>query len=225
MEPTLSRDGSRHVTDEIINTISHLAAACLALLGSVLLIVQAVYAHKIWSIVAFAIYGFSLVNLFIFSTLHHGINGGQRLNTVLRTFDYTAVFGLIAGTVTPLCLILYRNPLGWSVLGVVWVIAAAGIALRSVFRDLPKHITNTLYIVLGWLPAVLVLIGQRQLPFGGLLLLMLGGLLYSFGFVIFVIERPNPRPGQFGFHEIWHILVVAAALCHYLFMYWFVLPH
>jgi len=224
MEELLSRDGSRHVTNEVANTVSHLAAGCFALLGSVLLIVQAAGARKVWSIVAFSVYGLALTSLFTFSTLHHGLNLSPRANRTLRTFDYASIFALIGGTVTPISLILYRNPYGWSVLGVVWAIAALGITLRAVFDSLPKYITNTMFIVLGWLPAVLVLIGGVSLPLGALVLLVLGGLLYSGGFAMYVLERPNPRPGIFGFHEIWHITVALAALCHYLFMYIYVLP-
>lgn len=224
MDEVRSRDGSRHVTNEVVNTVSHLAAGCLALLGSVLLIVQSASNQKIWSIVAFSVYGLGLVSMFTFSTLHHGLNGSQRVNRTMRTFDYISIFALIGGTVTPISLILYRNIYGWSVLGVVWAIAALGITLRSVHHALPKHITNTLFIVLGWLPAVLVLIGGASLPIGALILLALGGLLYSGGFVLFVIEKPNPWPGIFGFHEMWHVTVALAALCHYLFMYLYVLP-
>lgn len=223
-ELPLSRDGSKHVTNEVVNTVSHLAAACFALLGSVLLIAKAAAQEKPWSIVAFSVYGLSLVSLFTFSTLHHGLNGSPRTNRLFRTFDYTSIFALIGGTVTPISLILYRNIYGWSVLSVVWAIAALGITLRAVHHALPKHITNTLFIVLGWLPAVLVLVGGTSLPVGALALLGSGGLLYSGGFVLFVIEKPNPKPGVFGFHEIWHVVVALAALSHFLFMYIYVLP-
>jgi hemolysin III len=105
----------------------------------------------------------------------------------------------------------------------VWLIAAVGIALRSSLHELPKYVTNTLYIALGWMPVVLVGAG-RSLPWGALALMAAGGLIYSIGFVIFVVEKPNPWPGVFGFHEIWHLMVVVAALLHYLLMYIYVLP-
>ena len=227
MEPTaptaLSRDGSVHVTDERVNTVSHLAATCFALVGAALLISQAAAQGDPWKIVGFSVYGFSVLMLFGSSTLHHGIDRGPRVNEVLRTLDYDSVFLLIAGSVTPLVLVLFRNTYGWTVLGAVWAIAAAGIVLRSVRRDLPKHLTNTLYIVLGWIPVLLAGAGV-PLPFGAYALMAAGGLMYSAGFVVFVIERPNPVPGVFGFHEIWHLVVVAAALLHYLLMYLYVLP-
>lgn len=218
-----SRDGSVHVTDERINTISHLVGACFALLGGALLVAQAAAEGEPWTVVGLSIYAASLLTLFVSSTLHHGLDRGPRVNDVLRTLDYTSVFFLIAGTVTPIVLVLDRTVFGWVVLGTVWGIAALGIAARSVWRDLPKWVTNTLYIVLGWMPVVLVL-GGLTLPLGGLALMAAGGVVYSVGFVVFIVERPNPVPGVFGFHEIWHILVVVAAALHFLLMYAFVLP-
>src|SRR5690606_40857436 len=109
-----------------------------------------------------------MILLFSASALHHGIDGSPRTNQVLRTLDYAAVFTLIAGTVTPLVLVVFRNTFGWTVLGAVWVIAIAGIVVRSVFPQLPKYVTSTLYIVLGWIPVLLV---------------ASGGLAYSLGFV------------------------------------------
>lgn len=221
--PARSRDGSVHVTDERINTVSHLAAACFALVGAALLITQAVAQGDLWKTVGFSVYGFSVLMLFISSTLHHGIDAGPRVNAVLRTLDYDSVFLLIAGSVTPLVLVLFRTTYGWTVLGAVWAIAAAGIALRSSLRGLPRHVTNTLYITLGWMPVLLAGAGV-PLPFGAYALMAAGGLLYSAGFVIYVIERPNPVSGVFGFHEIWHLMVVGAAVLHYLLMYLYVLP-
>lgn len=221
--PPLSRDGSIHVTDERINTVTHLAASCFALVGSALLIAQAGAQGDVWKVVGFSVYAFSVLMLFVSSTLHHGIDKGPRVNELLRTLDYDSVFLLIAGSVTPLVLVLFRNTYGWAVLGAVWAIAAIGIVLRSVLRTLPKYVTNTLYIALGWMPVLLAGAGA-SLPFGAYALMAVGGIVYSVGFVLFVIEKPNPVPGVFGFHEIWHVLVVVAALLHYLLMYFYVLP-
>lgn len=218
-----SRDGSVHVTDERFNTVSHLFAACFAVAGAAVLVAQAAAQADPWKVVGFSIYGVSVVMLFVTSALHHGIDGGPRVNEVLRTLDYVSVFLLIAGSVTPIVLVLFRSPYGWAVLGAVWLIATLGIVARSVLRELPKDVTNTLYIALGWLPVLLVGAGG-SVPVGALVLMAAGGLVYSAGFVIFVLERPNPWPGVFGFHEIWHAMVVVAAVLHYLLMYLYVLP-
>lgn len=221
-ESPISKDGSAHITDERINTITHLVAACLALPGGILLVLQAGLGGDLWKSLSLFIYSLSVIALFTFSTLHHGLHGNPKLNKILRTFDYNAVFFLTAGTVTPLVVVFYPNAFGWSVLAAVWLIAALGITLRSVYAHLPKYITNTLYIVLGWMPVILL--GGGSLPSGALLLLALGGIAYSIGFIIYVIEKPNPIPGLFGFHEIWHILVFIAALTHYFMMYLYILP-
>ncbi len=218
-----SKDGSVHVTDERFNTISHLVASCFALVGAALLISQASVQGEPWKIVGFSIYGLSLMALFVSSTLHHGLNGSPRFDEVLRTLDYSSVFLLIAGTTTPLVLVLFRNTYGWTVFGAVWAIAVLGIAMRSVWRQLPKYVTNTLFISLGWLTVLLVGAGV-PLPLGALALMAAGGLVYSAGFVIYVLEKPNLIPGVFGFHELWHLLVVVAAFLHYLLMYLYLLP-
>lgn len=218
-----SKDGSLHVTDERFNTVSHLFATCFALAGAALLIAQAAPQGDVWKTVGLSIYGASLVLLFLFSTIHHGISAGPTIDETLRTLDYTSVFFLIAGTMTPIVFVFNRNPFGWALLGAVWGIAAIGIVMRSVWRALPKYVTNTLYISLGWL-GVLLVGAEVQLPMTALVLMAAGGLVYSVGFVIFVIERPNPRPGVFGFHELWHALVIVAAALHYVMMYLYVLP-
>jgi hemolysin III len=224
METTpLSRDGSVHVTDERFNTASHLAAACFAIVGAGLVITQASVQADPWKIVGLSIYGLSLVTLFVASALHHGINGSPRMNAVLRTLDYDSVFFLIAGSVTPMVLVLFRNVYGLALLGGFWIVAILGIVLRSVWRQVPKYITNTLYIALGWM-TVLLLGAAVSIPAGAMALMAAGGVVYSIGFVIFVIEKPNPWPGVFGFHELWHLLVIIAAALHYLLIYFHILP-
>ncbi len=218
-----SRDGSVHVTDERFNAASHLAAACFAVVGTGLLVAQASVQGDPWKIAALSVYGLSLITLFTASTLHHGIDRGPLVNEILRTIDYDSVFFLIAGTATPLVLVLFRNVYGWTVLGGVWTIAVFGIVLRSVWTRVPKYITNTIYIALGW-SAVLLAGVASSVPVGAIALMVAGGVAYTVGFVIYVVEKPNPRPGFFGFHEIWHVLVVLAALLHYLLIYFYVLP-
>lgn len=219
----LSKDGSPYITDERVNTITHLVGMCFALLGTLLLVVPAILQKDVWKIISFSLYGFSLLSLFTFSTLHHGLNGGPRLTSVMRTFDYNAVFLLIAGTTTPLALLLYRDVVGSIVLSTVWTIAILGIVLRSVFRTLPKYVTNTLYITLGWLPVSLLLYDNRLQP-AALVLLALGGITYTLGFIVFASEKPNFVPGIFGFHELWHVLVLVGAGLHFWCMYAFLLP-
>ncbi|MBO1029998.1 hemolysin III family protein [Tessaracoccus sp. SD287] len=204
--------------------MSHLVGACFALVGAGLLISQSADQGDPWKIVGLAIYGLSLVVLFVASAVHHGIDAGARVNEVLRTLDYASVYFLIAGSLTPLVLVLFRNVYGWTVLAGVWLIAVAGIVLRSVWRQkVPKYITNTLYISVGWVTALLVGTATH-LSLGALALMGASGVIYTVGFAVYVAERPNVRPGVFGFHELWHVLVMLAALLHYLLVYFYVLP-
>ncbi|MBI9105377.1 MAG: hemolysin III family protein [Spirochaetales bacterium] len=220
-----SKDGSRHVTDEVINTVTHTAGAAFSLLGMVFLIVQSAIYGSVWHVVGFSIYGASLFLLFLASAFHHGIDGSDRLNAFFRLFDYLSIFILIAGTYTPLCLVLSRDSWGWSTFGVVWLLAGAGVTIKAVFPSIPKWFTNTLYICMGWIGAALIIHLIPKVGLWGVSMILLGGILYSVGAVIFYIEKPNPIPGKFGFHEIWHLFVLGGAAIHYLFMFYIVLPY
>lgn len=128
---TRSRDGSIHATDEVFNAASHLSATMLSILGTVLLISQSSAQRDAWKIVSFSIYGASLIFLFGASTLHHSIVGPPRVEAFLRTTDYFAIYPLIAGTFTPLCLVFYHDSVvGWSFSAVVWGIAILGMMVR-----------------------------------------------------------------------------------------------
>ncbi|MFK7929456.1 MAG: hemolysin III family protein [Myxococcota bacterium] len=222
--PDLSKDHSPHVTNERFNTASHLVSAVFALMGGAWLIVQSSIAGSVWHIVAHSIYGATLVSLFIASTLHHGINGSPALERRLRTLDYLGIYLLIAGTMTPICMALLRTPTAWVIFGVAWGVGAAGIALRAARPDLPKWVSSTLYGALGALGVVLAWPVYLETGVFGTGLLAGGGAAYILGSLIFTIERPNPVPGWFGFHEIWHLFVIAGATAHFAFMAFFVLP-
>jgi len=220
-----SKDGSPHVTDEVFNTVSHLAGLIFALVVLVLLVVYASIQAKPWHIVSFSIYGASLVALFLASTLHHGINGSPKVEHRLLILDYCAIFLLIAGSYTPVCLVMMRTPLGWSIFGVTWALAISGILLKTLYPGVPKWVTNTIYVCMGWLAILLAVPLLHVMPLMGLIGLIVGGVLYTVGSVIFYLEKPNPIPERFGFHEIWHVLVLLGALSHSLVMFFSVLPH
>ncbi len=222
--PQYSKDGSIHVTDEVINTATHMTGAIFSLLGTVLLIALAASEGKTLHVISFAIYGTSLILLFLASTFHHGLKASPKMNNFFRLFDYLAIYLLIAGTYTPLCLVLQRNVWGWSTFGVVWALAIAGITIKSVFPQLPRWVSNVFYISIGWIGAILIIRSIPLIGVVGFLLILGGGVIYTIGALIFYFEKPNPVPGKFGFHEIWHLFVLTGAVLHYLFMYFVVLP-
>lgn len=222
--PPYSKDGSVQVTDEVINTITHMAGAIFSVFGSVLLIALAASQGKVLHVIGFSIYGAGLILLFTASTLHHGLDLSPKANKLFRLFDYLAIYLLIAGTYTPLCLVLQMNVWGMSTLGVVWVMTAMGISMKAVFPDMPKWTSNTFYISIGWVGVLIVLRSLPVIGIGGLLLVLTGGIVYTAGALIYYFEKPNPVPGKFGFHEIWHLFVLTGAVLHYLFMFFVVLP-
>jgi hemolysin III len=221
-----SRDGSIHATDEVFNSASHLAACILSILGSILLIVKSSVMSDPWKIVSFSIYGASLVFLFVASTLHHSLVG-RSIEPLLRKMDYIAIYPLIAGTFTPLCLVYYHDSyIGWTFCSVVWAIAILGImATATCFEKIPKWLSMTMYITLGWLGACMSYWLFPKMGLGGFALFLFGGIAFTVGGYIFYTEQPNPVPGRFGFHEIWHIAVILGAFFHWLLMYFYVAPY
>ncbi len=221
-----SKDGSIHVTNEVINTATHLSATIFAILGTVLLVVRAATTDtpdKVWRIVSFAVYGASMIFQFAASTLHHGINGEHKTEELFRLFDYLAIFPLIAGTFTPICLITLRETFwGWSMFGTIWGLALFGILLKSIAPNIPKWVTNTIYLSMGWIGIVLAIPFYMKDGIWAVLVLTLGGIFYTVGSAIFYGEKPNPIEGYFGFHEIWHIFVILGVASHYAIMYFFI---
>jgi hemolysin III len=223
--PPFSKDGSIHVTDEVINTVTHMTGAIFSFLGMVILIVLSAELGKPWHIVSFSIYGLSLMLLFLASSFHHGLNLSDKTNEIFRLFDYLAIFILIAGTYTPICLVINRTVWGWSIFGVVWTLAAIGITIKAVFPKIPRWVSHTLYVSMGWIGAVLIVRSISLIGSLGFILILSGGIVYTTGAAVYYFEKPNPIPGKFGFHEIWHLFVLTGAALHFIFMYFVVLPY
>jgi len=220
----VSKDHSKNVTDESVNTATHMAGAIFALFGWLLLLTKSAQASKWWHLLAFGIYGFTLVALFTMSALHHGVNGTEKTNRRLRTLDYVAVYALITGTLVPLCLVAYKGPLGYAALFVALLVTAFGITMRSVYHGLPSYVSLTLYLCLGWLPALLLVVEPNVLPAGAIGWLLAGGIFYTVGSIIYGQEKLVIVQDKFGFHELWHIAVLLGAFCHFMFMYLYILP-
>lgn len=225
----LSHDGSPHVTDEVFNAASHLMGGLLSVLGTVVLITGASVRHSPWGVVAFSLYGASLMFLFFASFAHHAIKGSPGLMKLLRKLDYVAIYFLIAGTFTPICLVCLHNSwVGWAFFGTSIGLAIFGVALQTLcsgLLELPSWASMTFFVTLGWFGAFLAFPAMPCMGTGGGLLLLAGGLAYTAGGVIFTLQRPNPIPGKFGFHEIWHVFVLFGAAFHWAVMFFFVMPN
>lgn len=220
-----SRDGSIHSTDEVFNSISHLAGFFMSVLATALLVTDASAQGAPWKIVSFAIYGSSLMFLFGASTLHHAITTTPEWERFFQKWDYLAIFPLIAGTFTPLCLVFFPyTTVGWTFFSVVWVLSLSSMFFTGRYFDkAPKWLTMTMYVTLGWLGAFMTFWLLPVMGWGGVGLMVFGGVLYTIGGIIYSTEHPNPYPGRFGFHELWHIFVILAAATHWFMMYQYVL--
>ncbi len=211
----LSKDGSRHVTDEVWNTAISTIGACLTVLGAGWLLWHAGTLGNGAAAGAFAVYGLGTLSVFVTSALHHGVDASPRMNHVLRQLDYFAIFLMIAGTFTPFCLLLAPGVWGQAVLGLVWLMAVLGIAAKAIWPQLAKWKTLAMTIGMGWMALFIALPVYQHLQLAGLVAVATGGVFFTGGGLIFGFERPNPWPGRFGFHEIWHCCVVIGAGCHF----------
>jgi hemolysin III len=200
---------------EPFNGASHLLGLLLAGAGTILLLRMA---SGPWQLAAFSVYGATLILLYGASTLYHTLSVSERPLRALRTLDHIAIYFLIAGTYTPITLVTLHNRLGWALLAAVWLIAVAGIPFKLFFLDAPVWLSTSTYLAMGYLALVAIVPLARMVPISGLLWLVAGGIAYTVGAVIYTRKRPNPFPGRFGHHEIWHLLVLAGSACHFAFM-------
>jgi hemolysin III len=219
MRPGLSKDGSVHVTDEVYNTRISSLGALLALFGVAHLLWRSYAIGSFIHALSFLVYGFGVLSVFVSSALHHGVNGSPRTNWILRQLDYFAIFLMIAGTFTPLCLLFVKSRLGVHVLELVWALAVVSIASKAIYPALPKWVTLAMALGMGWSGLLLVGPVYASIHLNGVIALATGGLFFTGGGIIFGLEKPNPFPGRFGFHEIWHICVLAGAASHNSIMY------
>ena len=204
---------------EPVNGLSHLLGLVLAAAGTLFLLGAA---QRPEQLAAFSIYGSTLILLYAASTLYHSLPLPDRPLRALRTADHIAIYFLIAGTYTPIALLTLNSRLGWILLAVVWLIAAAGIPFKLYFLDAPVWLSTATYLVMGYLALVAVIPLVRAVSVSGVLWLVAGGFAYTVGAVIYSRQRPNPFPGWFGHHEIWHVLVLVGSACHFAFMVYYV---
>jgi hemolysin III len=206
-----------------VSALTHLVGAILSLFGALLLIRYAYQEATTWHIVSFIIYSISLISLYTASTIYHWVPISGEKGLVLRKIDHMMIYILIAGTYTPICLISLRGPWGWSLLISIWILAIAGIILKSISMDIPRWLSTGIYIVMGWLVVIAFYPLRRSLPTQGILWLIGGGIVYTLGAVIYALKWPKFTNKWFGFHELFHLFVIGGSVCHFLLMYKYIL--
>jgi hemolysin III len=201
------REQSRE--EELANSLSHGLGLIAALLATPFLIGHAVRRGEAGFIVGVCIFAATMVLLYLASTLYHALPKG-RAKQVFRVIEHSAIFLLIAGTYTPFTLGVLRGAWGWTLLGLVWGIAVAGVTLKALNRLTHPILTTSLYLLMGWLIVIAVHPLSERVPASGLLWLIAGGLAYTAGVVFFAFDS-RLRYGHF----IWHLFVMAGTACHY----------
>lgn len=204
---------------EPFNAISHFVGFVLAVAGTVALLRLA---RGTAMAVALAVYGGSLILLYGASAVYHALPLPPQRLRWLRTLDHIAIYFLIAGTYTPVAIVTLHGPVGWLLLGTAWAIAAAGIPFKIWWLDAPPWVSTGIYLGMGYMALLAAAPLASAVTPGGLAWLVAGGVAYTIGAIIFTSERPDPIPGVFGHHEIWHLLVLAGSGCHFAFMLWHV---
>jgi len=204
MSPSLSVPKTE---GELANTLTHAIGVLLALGALVLMVVMASLRGTPRHIVGGAIFGSTLVLLYLMSTLYHAFRG-PRLKRVFRILDHSAIFLLIAGTYTPFCLVTLRGPWGWSILGTIWGLACLGVAFKGTLGIRFPWLSLVIYLSMGWLIAVAAMPLAHALPEAGLLWLLAGGLCYTGGAIFYAWKRLRFH------HAIWHLFVLGGSACH-----------
>jgi hemolysin III len=203
-----------------VSGLIHLFSAVLALAGLIVLLIHTQgQGLKQFSM---AVYGLSLVTLFSASTIYHLAKPAEKTLLKLRKFDHSAIYILIAGSYTPICIAFFNGFLRWGFLALIWAIALAGVIVKLFIINTPRWVTAGIYLIMGWMAVLVIKPMLQSMPAAALWWMLAGGLTYSIGAVIYITKKLDFLPGVFGFHEVWHVFVSLAALCHFIMIYQYI---
>lgn len=201
------------------SAITHGAGALLAVVGTAALLLRAVLLGHPAELLPFLIYGLSMVGLYTASTLYHCLNVSVPGRIALRKYDHCSIYLLIAGSYTPICLTALRHSGGPILLSCIWTLAAAGLVLTIAKLGIPRWLTSTIYLIMGWLAIFAIVPLYRALPTTGFALLLAGGLSYTAGGILYAVKWPGRNNPHFGCHEIFHLFILLGSIFHFILMY------
>ena len=207
------------------SAITHFVAMMMALIAATPLLIKAALSSGALGLPAMTIFILSMILLYGASTTYHSVNLSGKSLRFFKKLDHMMIFVLIAGTYTPVCLIILGGPLGYTLLSVVWGIALFGIVLKACWVTCPKWFSSMIYIAMGWVFLAVFGTLWDVLPHAAFLWLLAGGIFYTAGGVIYALKLPifNGRHKYFGSHEIFHVFVMLGSICHFIFMYRYVI--
>lgn len=200
---------------EKFNSISHLIGALLACAGVSFLLASAIDKGDLYKIVAFSVYGGMMVALYAISTIYHSTKG--KLKDFFRQMDYISIYLMIAGSYTPIALVVLNGTWGWTLFVIIWALALVGIIQEIILGKKTRKFSIFIYLLMGWLALIVIKPLVESLPIGGLLWLIAGGLAYTFGVGFFLLDEKYKH-----FHGYWHISVLAGSIFHFICLYIYV---
>ncbi len=203
--------------EEIVNCATHGFGLVLSCAGMVVLLALAILRGDAWHVASCAVYGASLVVLYAASTLYHGARS-TKIKRHLQAADHCCIYLLIAGTYTPFTLVTLRGALGWSLFGLVWALALAGILARIFFGNRFRIAAVASYIFLGWMSVVALKPLAALVPLSAVVWIVAGGLAYTSGVIFFASKRIPHN------HAVWHVFVLGGSICHYVAVVLYVIP-
>ncbi|WP_404324280.1 hemolysin III family protein [Cytobacillus firmus] len=209
---------------EPINGLTHLAGAILSFAGLLAMVIKAsLTTSSPIAITAVAIFGISLMLLYSASATYHMVIAKDKVIAFLRKLDHSMIYVLIAGSYTPFCLITLNGVTGWVLFGIVTAVALSGILFKMIWFNCPRWLSTALYIAMGWIIVFAFSPLSESLSSAGVLLLLLGGILYTIGGVIYAVKPKFLEFNHMGFHEIFHIFIMMGSMAHFLCVFMFVL--
>ncbi len=204
---------------EPVSAFSHLLGVILAIIGTYALFKSIPEGANSKYYISYFVFGFSLLVLYLASSVYHLLSVPEKVINILRRVDHMMIYVLIAGTYTPMCLMILEGWWRWTILTVAWVMAVLGIIFKIIWFNAPRWLSTLTYIIMGWMVVVAIWPISKTIAMPGLILLILGGFFYSFGAIIYAVKWPRLRIPHFGFHEIFHIFVLAGSVSHYFLVY------
>ena len=206
------------------SAITHFIGMMMAIVAAVPLLVKAALDADMTALVAMTVFIGSMVSLYGASAVYHSVTVKENILKVFRKLDHMMIFVLIAGSYTPVCLVVLGGRMGYTLLAVVWGIAVVGMVVKACWITCPKWFSSLVYIAMGWVCLAVFGTLWNTLPHSAFLWLLAGGIVYTAGGVIYALKLPifNARHKYFGSHEIFHLFVMGGSICHFVFMYLYV---
>jgi hemolysin III len=204
---------------EPINAITHLSGAVFFFLGTIVMLAyQLVHESSLLKVTGGLVFGTSLVLLYLASGIYHSYDGREQVIKVLKKLDHSMIYVLIAGSYTPMCLQVLDGSKRIVILTIIWGIVIVGVLTKVFVQGIPRPVYTLFYLLMGWMVVFFIKDVYEGLPLGGFSLLALGGVLYTTGGIIYMVKKPNLGL-EFGFHELFHVFILAGSFSHYLMIF------